>query len=484
MRAPTRREFLRDLGVGAGVLLLAACGQSDQPAPTPAPAAKPAGTTPAPAAASGATPAVASGAAPAAAAGGGAKSNGSQLTIWGWQSFTPEGDKALGDQMQAWGSANNTQVEYVVVENSQFPQKLAAAVEAKAPPDVVMLTAASNVLDYAGRDLLADVSDVWKDTSAQAGGFWSFVDPLYKIGSSFYGVPFEAETSPLFARVDLIQQATGQADPPKNLDDLTAACKKINSPPSVYALGFTLGRTPDCFGNTLNIIWNDGGTLVDKDGKVALNSPETVAAMNRVKGWWDDKLIPPDSPTWDDTGNNAAFQKKQAAFIINPPSVYGWMVANDQDLLNNAIMAALPAGTSGSYSGSGAWSWSLFKTSKNVDGGKDLMRYLMDPKRLQAVYSQVGGRWYPIYQDGIKDEFWSSKPQFKFYPDLLKGGRDISYPAAPEAKMFAALGEVQTRLMVPDMVQEIVVKGTPVADAVKKTHDAMVEVFSARGAKT
>ena len=104
-----------------------------------------------------------------AAAGAGAKSNGTKLTVWGWQSFTPAGDKALGDQMQAWGSANNTQVEYVVVENSQFPQKLAAAVEAKAPPDVVMLTAASNVIDYASRTLLVDVSDVWKATSSQAG---------------------------------------------------------------------------------------------------------------------------------------------------------------------------------------------------------------------------------------------------------------------------------------------------------------------------
>jgi multiple sugar transport system substrate-binding protein len=474
MKAPTRRAFLRELGLGAGVLLLAACGQAAQPAATPVPAAaaKPAGAAATPAAA-GTTPA------PAAAA----KSNGSKLTIWGWQSFTPEGDKALGDQMTAWGAANNTQVEYVVVENAQFPQKLAAAIEAKAPPDVVMLTAASNVLDYASRDLLVDVSDVWKDTSTQSGGFWSFVDPLYKIGSAFFGIPFEAETSPLFARTDLIQQASGQPDPPKTLDDLTTMCKKLNSPPSLYAWGFTLGRTPDCFGNTLNIIWNDGGTLVDKDGKVALNSPETVAAITRIKGWWDDKLIPPDSPTWDDTGNNAAFQKKQAAFVINPPSIYGWMVANDQDLLKNATMAAVPAGKSGTYSSSGAWSWSIFKTTKNADGGKDLIHYLMDPKQLQAVYSQVGGRWFPIYQDGIKDEFWTSKPQFKFYPDLLKGGRDISYPAAPDANMFAALGEVQTRLMIPDMVQEVVVKGTAVPDAVKKAHDAMVEVFKARGAQ-
>jgi ABC-type glycerol-3-phosphate transport system substrate-binding protein len=107
----------------------------------------------------------------------------------------------------------------------------------------------------------------------------------------------------------------------------------------------------------------------------------------------------------------------------------------------------------------------------------------MDPKRLQAVYSQVGGRWYPIYQDGIKDEFWTSKPQFQFYPDLLKGGRDVSYPAPPDANTFAALGEVQTRLIVPDMVQNIVVKSMPVQDAVKQAHDAMVEVFKARGAK-
>ena len=96
----------------------------------------------------------------------------------------------------------------------------------------------------------------------------------------------------------------------------------------------------------------------------------------------------------------------------------------------------------------------------------------------------MGGRWYPIYQNGSKDEFWTSKPQFQFYPDLLKGGRDVSYPAAPDTNMFAALGEVQTRLIIPDMVQSIIVKNTPVQDAVKQAHDAMVEVFKARGAKT
>jgi len=78
----TRREFLRYLGLGGGALLVAACSP---PAAAPAPTAAPAATTPP--AAAGATPA-------AAAA---AKSNGSKVTVWGWQSCTPEGDKSLGD---------------------------------------------------------------------------------------------------------------------------------------------------------------------------------------------------------------------------------------------------------------------------------------------------------------------------------------------------------------------------------------------------
>ena len=172
----------------------------------------------------------------------------------------------------------------------------------------------------------------------------SIVEPLYRSGSTYYGIPFEADTSPLFARLDLLEKATGKREPPKTFDELTEVGKKINSPPNVYALGITLGRVPDAQGDATNIIWNEGGSLVDKDGKVALNSPETVAAMKRVKGWWDDKLIPPDSPTWDDTGNNSAYQKKQAAFVRNPPSIYGWMQTNDTELLENSTMAAFPAG--------------------------------------------------------------------------------------------------------------------------------------------
>lgn len=446
----TRRGFLRGLAAGAGTLALGGLG---------VPGASAAGWRSAQ-----------------------VRRQATRLAVWGWQSFTPEGDRALGDQMKAWGGQNGAEVEYTVIENLQFPQKLAAAVEAKAPPDITMLTTAASVQDYAGRGLFADVADVWNDVSGQAGGFYPFVNDRYRIGNSYYGIPFEADTSPLFARLDLIEKVTGRREPPKTLDELTEVGKKINNPPTLYALGITLGRCPDCASDAMNLIWNDGGTLVDADGKVALNSQATVAALNRLKSWWDDKLIPPSSTTWDDTGNNAAYQSGQVAFVHNPPSIYGWMVQNDKELLADSTMAAFPAGTSGSYSFAGAWSWSVFDASRNQSAAKDLIRYLMDPRRLQQVYAQVGGRWFPIYRDGKNDEFWTSKPQFQFYPDLLNGGRDWSYPAAPEPRLMAAIGEALTRNVIPDMVQDIIVKGSPVDEAVRRAHDALVEIWRARGA--
>ena len=499
-----RREFLRYLTAGAGVLAVA-CSSAPAAAPTSAPAkpaeAKPTTAPAAPAAspAAGASPAAAAspaaGASPVASPAAGAspaakpaaaaptfKSTGSKVTVWGWQSFTPEGDKALGDQMKAWGEANKTDVEYVVIENAQFPQKLAAAIEAKAMPDITMLTSPTDVLNFASRDLFVDVADLWKGVADVEGGFVDYVKTYYNIGDAVFAIPFEADTSPLFTRLDLVEKATGKREPPKTLDELTEVAKKINQPPGVYALGICLGLTPDGEGEAVQMIWNEGGSLVDKDGTPNLNAPATIDAMKRIKGWWDDKLIPPGSTTWDDTGNNSAYQAKQVAFVRNPPSIYAWMQTNDQELLKNSTMAAFPAGKGGSYSSSGAWSWSVFKASKNVDGAKDLIYNLMDPKKLQSVYEAVGGRWYPIYKNGPKHDYWMSREIYKFYPDLLAGGRGLWYPSSPEPKLMAALGEVRTRNVIPDMVQDIVVKGTAVETAVKTAHDAMTEIFKSRGA--
>lgn len=473
-------SLLSGLAAAAGALgLLAACGQPSAPAAAtsapPASTAAPAAAKPT--AATGAAPTAAAAASPAAAA----KTGGAKLVAWGWQSFTPEGDTYQGDAMKKWASDTGNQVEYDVIENSAFPQKLAAAIEAKALPDVIMLT--GSVLFYQAKNILVDLTDLYNQLKGLAGGMYETVLPLSSTADGkVWGIPFEVDTSPMFTRLDLMEKATGKREAPKTLDDLENVGKKINSPPDLYAIGLTLGRTPDCEGNTLDIIWNDGGVLVNKDGtKPALESQETINAVKRIKRWWDEKLIPPDSISWDDTGNNNAYQSKHAAVVINPASIYGWMVQHDQELLNNTEMAPIPAGTAGSYSGVGAWSWTIASTSKYQDAAKSMVKAIMQPDVLEAVCEKVGGRWYPIYKDLSKSKYWVDHPQFNGYVDLIKGGRFDSYPAQPTPKLQEALGDVGTSLVLADMIQAVVVNNTAPEQAVSDAQKKMESIFQKHG---
>ncbi len=496
----TRRDVLRGILGAAGAVtttgLLAACGGNAPASPTAAPSAgqapvatpttgqAPAVPTPTTAAGTtAATPTVAT-TGQTAASGGltmtKAPLNGAKLTAWAWQSFSPDADRFIADQAAAWGKQNGGEVEYDIVQNSVFTQKLAAAIEAKTVPDAIML---SDVLYYQGLNILTDLTEQFNRLDKLEGGFYKSLLPGIQVDGKIWGVPIETGPSPLFTRLDVVEQVTGKREPPKTLDEMEEIAKKANKPPSFYGIGWTLGRTPDCEGNVSDIIRQDGGAKATKDGtKPALLSDGTIAAMQRIKRWWEEKLIPPDSISWDDTGNNNAYQSKRVAFVDNPASIYGWLVDHDKELLANTSMAPLPAGKAGSFNGgAGGWSWSIAAQSKYRDLAIAFTDFLLLPDNLEIECEKIGGRWFPPYQNLADRPFWKSKPQFAYYPEMIKNSVYDSYPAPPEPKLMAALGEVGTGLVISDMTQAIIVNNTPIEKAVGDAQKKMEEIFKKHG---
>lgn len=491
MQSWSRRHFLRGaLGTGGAVAamgLMAACAGAPAASPTSPPTAPPAvqpTATAAPTTASTATSAPAAGAtatpqpAPITATLTPTKfaMNNAKITAWAWQSFSPAADKWIAAQSTAWGQANGGTVEYDVVDNSVFTQKLSAAIEAKTVPDVIML---STVLYYQGLNILVDLTDEYNKLNKLADGFYKSLLPGIQVDNKIWSLPIETGPSPLFTRLDLIQQATGQRQPPKTLDELESIATKLNKPPGFYGIGWTVGRTPDGNGNTLDVMFQDGGYLVSKDGtKPTILSDGTIAALTRIKRWWDEKLIPPDSVSWDDTGNNSAYQSKRVAFVDNPASIYAWLVANDQQLLADTSMAPIPAGKAGSFSsGAGGWSWSVYNGSKSQDAAIALIDFLLQPDNLELQCEQIGGRWYPPYQELATRAYWKSKPQFDYYPQLINNAIYESYPAPPTPNVMAALGEADTALAIADMVQAVIVTGTDPQKAATDTQAQYEAIF-------
>lgn len=406
------------------------------------------------------------------------------MTVWGVVSFTEEGDALLGQQMREWGEANGYAVEYIALPGSDYATRLATAVEAGEMPDVVMMLP-DLTLFYAEQDRLVDVTDVYNELKDLAGGMYPQLLPWVQSGDTIYAIPMETDVSVMYARLDLIEEVTGERVAPTTLDELEQVATEINSPPMVYGIGLTVGRTPDAHGQVVQMIVNEGGTLVDENGAPAIDNPGTVAALERMKRWWDNGLIPENAASWDDSGNNTAYNSGQAAFVFNPASIFAYLEANDPELLADTTQAPFPEGPAGNFPSVGTWSWAISADSPNIDAAKQMITAIMQPEMLQAVYEEVGGRWYPVYRDLANEPFWVDRPFFADFPQIIENSRPNWYPAEATPQLMAQLSAVSQTLILPEMLQEVLLNDVPPAEAAANAQTRMEQAFAevARGSE-
>ena len=493
----SRRALLRGVAATAATAVvgtvLAACGGSsatDTPKPaattagTAAPAASTAATTAGTSASATKAPSAASTSAPAttgsAVVGAPtvAKSFSGKLTAWGIVSFTKDGDNLLGQQMADWGKANNVSVEYVPLDGSTYDAKVAGAIETGAIPDVVMLSG-TNTIYYAAQNRLVDLTDVYNDVKGLGGGIYEQLLPYVQSNGKVYSIPMQSDLSVMYARLDLMEKATGKRAAPATWDDVDTIARKVNDPPKLYGIGFTLGRTPDGDGNITLLLRADGGTLVDKDGKPAINNDGTIVSLTRIQKWWKDKLIPQDSPSWDDSSNNKSYQSRQAALVWNPASIFAYLDQNDKELLNDTTQAPNPTGKAGQTGNTvGTWSWSIFSASKQADAGKAMIRAIMQPDKLEAVYEKVGGRWYPVYKDLANAKFWKDRPYFDAFPQAIATATPTWLPAQATPDLLTQMSAAGQKRIYSEMLQDVVVSNKSPQDAAKAAQTKMEQAFA------
>jgi len=488
----SRRALLRGAAATAATAVLgtvlAACGGSNA-TDTPKPAATAAGaaaTTASTAGTTAATKAPAAGSTTAPATTGSAvagaptasKSFSGKLTVWGIVSFTKDGDALLGQQMADWGKANNVSVEYVPLDGSTYDSKVAGAIETGAIPDVVMLSG-TNTIYYAAQNRLADMTDVYDSVKGLGGGMYEQLLPYVQSNGKAYSIPMQSDLSVMYARLDLAEKATGKRAAPTTWDEVDAFARKVNDPPKLYGIGFTLGRTPDGDGNITLLLRADGGTLVDKDGKPAISNDGTVNALTRVQKWWKDKLIPQDSPAWDDSSNNKSYQSRQAALVWNPASIFAYLDQNDKELLKDTTQVPNPTGKAGLTGNTvGTWSWSIFSASKQVDAGKAMIRDIMTPEKVEAVYEKVGGRWYPVYKDLANAKFWKDRPYFDAFPEAIKTATPTWLPAQATPDLLTQMSAAGQKRIYSEMLQDVVVSNKSPQDAAKAAQTKMEQAFA------
>ncbi len=185
------------------------------------------------------------------------------------------------------------------------------------------------------------------------------------------------------------------------------------------------------------------------------------------------KIIPKGSVSWDNQGNNKAYQSRQVIFVLNPSSIYAYLSESDKELYDVTGMLPVPAGPAGAIEELTTAEWILFRRNPYPEVAKGLAQYWMEPENLRVMIEEGGGRWGPPYPGMYNSDFWK-KPAFQHWRVMLERGRQFAFPGSQSA----AAGEVLATNVINRMMQAVLVENVEPEKAVEDAHKKVVEIYA------
>ena len=402
-----------------------------------------------------------------------------KLVVWNTSALAPQIDKIIEEQCRAYAKQaglKDNELDYSMVGSAQILPKLVASLEAGNPPDIARVGTA-NAQVYRSQGHLLEVTDLVNNMNQQAGGLFPVTLKNVMHEGKAYSIPQSVSPWPLVTRLDVLEAA--KVEPPKTWDEFIEVCKKLQKPPRLTGFGPCLGLYSDTDNNVMNLIWCYGGQLVEADNKtVALHSQGTVQAVQLLADMFHKhKIIPKGAISWDNTGNNKAYQSRQVIFVLNPTSIYAHLADSDPELYKNTGLFPIPAGPAGAVEELTTAEWILFKQNPYPEVAKGLAEYWMAPDNLRVVIEEGDGRWGPPYQGMYDSDFWK-RPVFEHWRGMLERGRLFPHPGSQNA----AAGEVVATGVVARMAHRVLVEKWEAERAVEEAHKKVVDIYARHNA--
>jgi trehalose/maltose transport system substrate-binding protein len=193
------------------------------------------------------------------------------------------------------------------------------------------------------------------------------------------------------------------------------------------------------------------GRLVDDNGRVTIDKPAMVEALQQAKSWIGD-ISPPEVLTADEDATNKAFSEGNAVFMRNWPGAWSALLQANGALRDKIGIARLPRGENGTSRATlGGQQLAVSRFSRHRDAAIRLVMYLTgrtEQKRLTLLafgyptmtdlYNDPDIRSLP-YQTVIRDAVVSAVTR----PSIGAGGHyeEVSRAMATAAHSVLAEGQ-------------------------------------------
>jgi multiple sugar transport system substrate-binding protein len=275
-------------------------------------------------------------------------------------------------------------------------------------------------------DKLVDLTDVANHLGDKNGGWFDAARKYGMRGNRWIALPLGASGALLNYRISWVREA-GFDKFPTSFEDylkLAKGLKKIGHPPG-FALSHATGDSETWMHN---ILWGFGGKLVDEKNNVAINSKETVQAIEYMRELAE--TFVPGVGGWTGVSNNNAFLEGTISLTSNGISIYYVTKSNAAYKAVGEDMdhAPMPVGPIGRPTELHLLSQAmLFRYCKAPNAAKEYLRFMWSREQY-APWQQasLGYVSHPLKAYG-DTPLWKSDPKIVPFRDVVGRMEPNSY---------------------------------------------------------
>ena len=396
---------------------------------------------------------------------------GAKIQILRWSGFVKNDDLIWAAHTKKFTEATGVPVEIQSINWPDVSPKAALAAQVNSGPDIIM---GFNDDPQLYPEKLVDVTDLCNYMGKKYGG-WQDIGRTYCYGAAqqhWIAMPIGCPGNAMAYRKSWAEQA-GFKEFPKDFDGFLKLARgmKKNGHPTGFALGHAVG---DANSWTHWLLWGFGGKQANPDNSVAINSPQTVQALEYAKQLHETMIDGVGS--WLDPSNNQAFLAGQIGLTLNGISI--WAVAKDQfpAIFPDTANALAPVGPVKRNTMFNIFSSAyIFKYSKYPNAAKDYLRYMMELPNAEEWVVGMRGYVTPALNAYLKFPLWTSDPNITPFRDTIIGERFDGYNGKPGRAAAKAVDE----FVVSDMFADVCINNMTPKDAIAKAEGRLVTIYKA-----
>jgi multiple sugar transport system substrate-binding protein len=412
-----------------------------------------------------------------------------------WSTDNQEERVDLYDEIAARYMAEHPDVDVriVPIDEAEVTQRIATALAANRPPDLIRMGvervaafAADEILD---EEAAAAVIEAVGQDDFREGPLQMVTNPAT---GNYAAVPFDGWIQALWYRTDDFEE--DGLNPPISWDDINAACDALPGTGNLlYAL--TLGTDPgQNYPHQVfeQVAMSNNAWPFDEEGNVTMNTPEMIEALDFYTSL--QRCALPGPQYWQ--GAREAYELDQAGMLFYSTYIMDDLVEGSgtaeggqveiavEDLPGVTGFASTMEGPNGAASYGQLVTLAIPKDA-NPAAQEVAAFFLTDQNYLDVLSLAPFGK-VPVLESAV--EGWSTlSPYFANYSDetlaQIAGGYDTMqrwlFRPDYDTTQRAVIGDIEGRLLIPQAISNIALEGTMTPETAAEWLQEQVEALLA-----